>query len=253
MLSKSKIKLIGQLKHKKYRQFNNMFIVEGSRNTLDFLKSDFILVDLIATAEWIDANASALVSFDPQSASKNEIKRISALTNPSDVIAIFELPNQSNAIDLIPDSLCLALDDIHDPGNLGTIIRTADWFGIDTIFCSMDTVDAYNPKVVQATMGSLARVNVIYTNLEHLLTQKPKDFPVFGALLDGTPLNEVAPAKKGVILIGSEAHGISSTLIPLIDKRITIPMGSQESGSRPESLNASIACAVICYALKISN
>ncbi|NQU33189.1 MAG: RNA methyltransferase [Bacteroidetes bacterium] len=253
MLSKSKIKLINQLKLKKYRQLNNMFFVEGTKGTQDFLTSNIPLVELFATQEWVDKHNINRTGVSATIISKKEIKKVSALSTPSDVLAIFELPKTKLLKSIDSENLCIALDNISDPGNLGTIIRTADWFGINNIFCSRDTVDAFNPKVVQATMGSLARVNIAYVNLEELLKSRPDGIPVFGALLDGQPLNEIGPQKKGIILIGSEAHGISKELLPTVDNKITIPLLNSSNSSRPESLNASVATAIICYALKISS
>jgi len=136
------------------------------------------------------------------------------------------------------------LDDIRDPGNLGTIIRTADWFGIQTIICSEETVDAFNPKVVQASMGSLARVELHYERLDRIIKSKPSNIPVFGTVMNGKSIREIEKANKAIVLIGSEAHGISNRLLKLIDEKITIPTSS---GGGAESLNASIATAIICY------
>lgn len=253
MLSNAKIKLINQLKQKKYREKNGLFIVEGSRNTLDFLASNYTLVELFATEEWINANSISPESVEYSITFKKDLKRVSALTNPSDVLAIFELPKKETEPYYNQKSLSIALDDIHDPGNLGTIIRTADWFGIDTIYCSENTVDTFNPKVVQATMGSLSRVKINYVNLKYFLSKKPNNLPVFGAFMKGMHLNEIKPQSKGIILIGSEAHGISNELVPYIDNKITIPLYKRAASGNPESLNASIACAIICYGLQIRN
>ncbi len=252
MFSKARIKLIVQLRQKKHREKNSMFIVEGSRNTLDFLNSDFKLIELFATTEWINSYGDQLNSINVTFVEKKDLKKISALTNPSEALAIFELPASVTSTELSPNKLSIALDDIHDPGNLGTIIRTADWFGINTIFCSRNSVDAFNPKVVQATMGSLARVSVHYTNLEELILNKPDGYPIFGAVLNGKHINEFGLQNSGLIVIGSEAHGIGSSIIPLINNKITIPLIPSKQSSKPESLNASVACSIICYALKIS-
>lgn len=253
MLSKARIKLINQLKQKKYREQNKLFIVEGSKNTLDFLSSQFTVLEVFATDEWIESNKALIDSSLTTVTSRKDLKRISALTNPSDVVAIFNLPPKKSAQKLKSDVFSLVLDDIHDPGNMGTIIRTADWFGIVDIYCSENTVDIFNPKVVQATMGSLSRVNVSYTNISELLLNKPDKLPIFGALLQGKSITELGPQNSGAIIIGSEAHGISKDLIPLIDNKITIPLMNNDANNHPESLNASVACAIICYALKISN
>ena len=136
------------------------------------------------------------------------------------------------------------LDDIRDPGNLGTIIRTADWFGIQTIICSEETVDAYNPKVVQASMGSLARVELHYERLDRIIKSKPSNIPVFGTVMNGKSIRKIERPEKAIVLIGSEAHGISGKLLKLVDEKITIPAAT-EGGA--ESLNASIATAIVCY------
>lgn len=251
MLSKSKIKLLTQLKSKKYRELNNMFIVEGSRNVLDFLQNDNSCIEIFTTDNWLQKNELGIKDKNTITVTEKELKKITALKTPSEVLAIFELPNTTFNSTLVTDNLTIALDSISDPGNLGTIIRTADWFGINHIYCSKNTVDAFNPKVVQATMGSLSRVSVTYTDLDKLMASKPKDLPVFGAVLNGTSLNEIKPQANGIILIGSEAHGISPTLLEFITKKITIPLNNPSSTSNPESLNAAIATAIICFALKI--
>jgi len=249
MLSKARIKLINQLKQKKYRELNNMFLAEGSINVIDFIKSGINIIELFATEKWIQNNEHNLSLISQTTISSKDLKKISSLSSPSEVLAILELPNTKSTINIDVKNLTIALDNISDPGNLGTIIRTADWFGIKQIFCSTNTVDAFNPKVVQATMGSLARVKVTYTNLNTLFENKPKDLPIFGALLSGKPITEMQPQKNGVILIGSEAHGISNELLPFISHKITIPSYNQNATNNLESLNASVANAIICYAL----
>lgn len=253
MLSKAKLKLINQLRHKKYRELNNMFFVEGSKNTLDFLQSDCSFIELFGTKDWIQKHNTDIQKENATVVSIKELKKISALTTPPEVLAIFSLPDTIFNGKIITDNLTIALDNISDPGNLGTIIRTADWFGINHIYCSKNTVDAFNPKVVQATMGSLARVKVIYTELNELLASKPKELQIFGAVLNGTPITDIKPQTNGIILIGSESHGISPELLQYINHKITIPLFNENTANLPESLNASIANAIICYALKSKN
>ncbi len=253
MLSKAKIKLVTQLKIKKYRELNNMFVVEGSRNVLDFLQHHNSCNELFATVNWLQENELSIKNQNTSAVTEKDLKKITALKTPSEVLALFELPDTNFNGTLITDNLTIALDKISDPGNLGTIIRTADWFGINQIYCSENTVDAFNPKVVQATMGSLSRVNITYTDLDNLMASKPKELPVFGAVLNGTPITEIKPHANGIILIGSEAHGISHILLEFITKKITIPLYNQNPTENPESLNAAIANAIICYALKIKN
>jgi TrmH family RNA methyltransferase len=226
-----------------------MFVAEGSINVIDFLKSGTMVIELFATENWLQSNELITKYHNTSPVSTKDLKKISSLSSPSEVLAIFKLPENTfnNIIDT--ENLTIALDNISDPGNLGTIIRTADWFGIKQIFCSTNTVDAFNPKVVQATMGSLARVEVKYTKLNTLFENKPKDLPIFGALLSGKPITEIQPQKNGIILIGSEAHGISNELLPFISHKITIPSYNQNATNNLESLNASVANAIICYAL----
>jgi len=249
MLSKARIKLITQLKQKKFREINNMFIAEGSINVTDFIKSGINVIGLFATDKWMQTNEQNIANKNLTLVSTKELKKISALSSPSEVLAILSLPITNDVNNISIENLTLALDSISDPGNLGTIIRTADWFGIKQIFCSSNTVDAYNPKVVQATMGSLARVEVIHTDLKKLFTNKPKNLPIFGAVLNGEPITKFKPQENGIILIGSEAHGISNELLPYITQKITIPSVNQNLSNNLESLNASVANAIICYAL----
>ena len=231
----------------KFREQLGLFMAEGSTNVLDFLKSNIEVEALYATKEWIGENNRHLNKVDITEVSAKELKKISKLKNPSEVLAVFKTPD--NVVPNLHEvkETILMLDDMRDPGNLGTIIRTADWFGIRHIICSPDTVDAYNPKVVQASMGSLSRVQIHYQNLEKVIKSKPDYLKVFGAVLDGDNIADVAKPNHGIILIGSEAHGISKKLFPLIDKKITIPNTPSPDGSKVESLNASIATAIICY------
>ncbi len=249
MISKSKIKLIRQLKLKKFRDQHKIFVVEGNINTSDFLKSNTELVDIFVTERWIKPESISSLNIEPEVVSEKEMKQITALKNPSDILAVFKIPKVTELTSAYNDFI-IALENIQDPGNLGTIVRTADWFGIKHIICSSSTVDAYNPKVVQATMGSLSRINIHYVDLGSTISNIRK--PVYGAVLNGTPLNKTGDIKPGVILIGSEAHGVSDELQELITHKITIPLLNNNQRSQPESLNASVACSIICYALKIS-
>jgi TrmH family RNA methyltransferase len=250
LLSKPKIKLVNSLKLGKFRKQHGLFVAEGSTNVLDFLAGDIKVVHLFATASWLKKHSKKVIKPMPVEIDEKEMKKISFLKNPSEVLAICKIP-EYEPIDLATLSeLLLMLDDIHDPGNLGTIIRTADWFGINDIICSPDSTDAFNPKVVQASMGSLARVRVHYLHLENMLNDKPDYLKVFGAVTDGDPIDDVAKPQKGIILIGNEARGISGELLPLIDQKITIPFIRHSQKSAAESLNASIATAIICYAFR---
>ncbi len=247
MLSKSKIKLINSLHLGKFRKQHGLFVAEGSINVLDFLNSSMELEGLYAAKEWIEGNIKYLSKIDVREVNAKELKKISNLKNPSEVLAVFKIPDNVAPNLHEVKEVILMLDDMRDPGNMGTIIRTADWFGIQHIICSEESVDAFNPKVVQASMGSLSRVQIHYQNLEKVIKSKPDYLKVFGAVLDGDNIVEMAKPNHGIILIGSEAHGISKKLIPLIDKKITIPITPSPGGSSAESLNASIATAIICY------
>ena len=247
MLSKAKIKLINSLKSGKFRKEHGLFIAEGSTNVLDFIHGGIETDEVFATENWIEKNSKKLNGVSFYTATEKELKKITILKNPSEVIGIFKLPKHD-----LPDlnnyaDLAIMLDDISNPGNLGTIIRTADWFGIRLVICSEKTVDVYNPKVVQASMGSLGRVKVHYCDLEKVIRSKPDFIKVFGAVLNGTDIVEIPKPHRGIILIGNESKGISEKLLPLVDQQITIHNISMPDSSSAESLNASIAAAIICY------
>lgn len=175
--------------------------------------------------------------------SLQEIKKISALQTPQEALAVVEIPEYAKNVFDFNKKIVLVLDGIQDPGNLGTIIRTADWFGFDTVICSLNTVDVYNPKVVQATMGSLSRINVVYTDLAEFL--KEQNAPIFGTLLDGKNIYQQHWTDEGFLILGSEGNGISEEIKVLIDHPVTIP----GSGST-ESLNVAIAAAICCSEIK---
>jgi TrmH family RNA methyltransferase len=166
------------------------------------------------------------------------------------VLALVEVPQQLNFAKSIFEKLILVLDEIKDPGNLGTIIRIADWFGISDIVCSNHSVDAYNPKVVQATMGSIARVNLRYTNLFEFLKNIPTDFPIYGTLLNGENIYNQTLSKNGIIIIGNESKGISDDILPFITNKLYIPSYAENLNNKAESLNASIATAIVCAEFK---
>ena len=245
MLSKAKIKFINSLKMGKYRKQHKMFFAEGSINVLDFIKSGFLPNELFATEAWIGANSELLDFENVQRVSEKELSRITALKNPSEVLAVFDLPKCKIPEPSTINNLVLVLDDIKDPGNLGTIIRTADWFGVKNIICSTQTVDAFNPKVVQATMGSLSRLSISYLDLSEWLSSINNDTNIYGAVLNGENIGKINKQKNDILIIGSEAHGISKEVLKFVNKPVTIPR-SEEGGA--ESLNASIATAILLYA-----
>lgn len=233
MISKNQIKWIRQLEQKKFRKRDGLFVAEGPKIVGDLMRR-YKPHTVFATSDWegsVDVNVS-----------DDELRKISFLQHPQQVLAVFPIPTVTSSIDTT--QLYLALDGIQDPGNLGTIIRIADWFGIKTIFCSQDTVDAYNPKVVQATMGSIARVEVVYTNLAELFTSLPADFPVYGTLLDGENLYSKQLSAAGMIIMGNEGNGISQPIRPFVHHRLLIPQYSE--GDTAESLNVAIATAITC-------
>jgi TrmH family RNA methyltransferase len=250
MLSHNQTKFINSLKIKKFRQIHEAFIVEGEKSVDELLKSSMQIQQIFATPAWL-ANHASLMSgknLDVQEITEVEFKKVSDLVTPNQVLAIAFIPETTLPLPSKLTGMNLALDGIRDPGNMGTMIRTADWFGISNIICSSDSVDMYNPKVVQATMGSFSRVKVIYTDLVTYFEELPSEIPVFGALLEGPDITEKTFTRPGIILIGSESHGISESLIPFINEPLHIPRFSKpETLNYAESLNASIANGIICY------
>lgn len=231
MISKNQIKFVRQLEQKKYRRKEGLFVAEGPKVVGDLLRAGFKAHTIFATSEWESQGQTF------QEVSDEELRRVSFLQHPQRVLALFFIPTES-----VPSvsSLSLALDDVQDPGNLGTIIRIADWFGIDTIYCSENTADAWSPKVVQATMGSIARVNIIYTDLQELISKA--QVPVYGTLLDGQDIYTQELSKEGIIVMGNEGNGISAPIRKLINRRLLIPQFHEG----PESLNVAIATAITC-------
>lgn len=242
MLSKNKIKYIHSLELKKNRKEEGVFIAEGHKLVGDLL-GHFPCKLIVALPNWLEKNpkvtADEIIEVTP-----DELSRASLLKTPQDVLAIFEQPHYETSTDVMKHSLCLALDDVQDPGNLGTIIRLADWFGIENIFCSHGTVDVYNPKVIQATMGALARVKLHYCDLVKLITSV-KDIPIFGTFLDGNNIYGEDLSKNGLIIMGNEGNGVSKEVLKLINKKLYIP-NYPTSRETSESLNVAIATAIVC-------
>ncbi len=249
MLSKNNIKFLTSLHVKKYREENAQFIAEGVKLVGELLNSNFNIIEIFALKEWIVKNPS-INKVQVTEIDSKELERISGLSTPNQVVALVEIPKSEISFKEIYTDLVLALDDIKDPGNLGTIIRIADWFGIKNIVCSQNSVDVYNPKVVQATMGSIARVNVFYTNLYDLISSAPKDINIYGSLLEGENIYTKEISSEGIIVIGNEAKGISADILPLITEKIHIPSFAVNKNNKAESLNASIATAIICSEFK---
>ena len=233
MLSKNEIKLIKSLKNKKQRHLYKLFVVEGKKSVHEFINSKFDLHKLFS----IDISEfNSVHSFE---VSKSDLKKITYLNNPDDHLAVFKIPIKKS---LNENNLLVGLESISDPGNLGTIIRTCEWFGVKEIVCSLDSVDCYNPKVVQSAMGSLSRVNITYLDLEKFL--KLKSFKKFGTFIEGKSIFENKNStEKGIIVFGNEANGISNSLRNLLDVELTIPRFNKES--YPESLNISNSVGII--------
>ena len=242
MLSKNKIKYIRSLELKKNRKEEGVFVAEGHKLVGDLL-GHFPCKLLIALPSWLQKN-TYIIADEVIEVSFDELSRASLLKNPQDVLAVFDQPIYETSIEVMNQSLCLALDDIQDPGNLGTIIRLADWFGIEHIFCSYGTVDVYNPKVVQATMGALARVKIHYCNIVALISSI-KNIPIYGTFLDGNNIYEETLSNNGLIVMGNEGNGVSEEVSRLINKRLYIP-NYPSSRETSESLNVAIATAVTC-------
>ena len=239
MISKNQIKYIRQLELKKYRKREGVYVAEGPKVVGDLLRR-YQPVAIYATEEWIKMHGSEGV----MEITDDELRRISFLQHPQQVLALFPIPEKVISNEVVSDKLVLALDGVQDPGNLGTIIRIADWFGIDTIYCSEDTADAYNPKVVQATMGSIARVNIIYTDLLTLINNLPSSFPIYGTLLDGEDIYQQTLSHEGLIVMGNEGNGISEAIRQKVNHKLLIP--SFREGDTAESLNVAIATAITC-------
>ena len=237
MISKNQQKYIRQLEQKKYRKREGCFVAEGTKVVGDLLKR-YQPLAIYATESW---DAPKGVSYTL--VSEEELQRVSFQQHPQQVLAIFPIPQPTDPVSL-RGSLTLALDGVQDPGNLGTIIRIADWFGIDTIICSEETADAWNPKVIQATMGSIARVNVIYANLLELLDTLPSDYPVYGTFLDGENIYTQTLSDEGLIIMGNEGNGISDAVRAKVNRRLLIPDFHQ--GDTADSLNVAIATAITC-------
>lgn len=247
MISKNKIKFIISLQNKKARDEERLYVVEGDKLVKEFLSAKVPIKMLLAKPEFINGLSPGLLSVaeDIEDISYDTLKQISTLKTPHNALAIVHMPENEMNLTRITDQLCVALDFIQDPGNLGTIIRAAGWFGIRNIVCSMDCVDVYNPKVVQASMGALLHVNIFYYDLKKLFTSAARySVPVFGTLLEGNSIYEHKLNNKGFILLGNESKGISDELIPFITEKIMIPKFSK-AREGIDSLNVGMAASVV--------
>ncbi len=253
MLSKNKMKLIRSLEHRKYRREHGCFVAEGPKVVGDLMPK-YRCRYVCGLAEWIELHGGLIAGVECDVVTSDELRKVSFMEHPQQVLALFELPLADEAGVLaadktqfvcMADRLCLALDNVQNPGNVGTILRIADWFGISDVVCSLGTADVYSPKVVQATMGSLARVRVHEVDLPVFLSGLSTDVPVYGTFLDGENIYGKALQDRGVIVMGNEGNGISADVSHYVTDRITIP---NFNGSDPgaDSLNVGVATAVVC-------
>ena len=238
MISKSQAKYIQSLAQKKYRDEEGLFIAEGPKLVKDLLQNETARpVQIYAVDDWIQGNEEILSQVDVIKINEAELERISQLTTPKQVVGVFKKFESKPPV--TKDQISLVLDGIQDPGNLGTILRIADWFGISDIICSMDCADVYNPKVVQATMGSIARVNVFYTDLLTWIKEQHKS-KLYAATLEGKDVTKMTSLGEGLIVIGNESKGIRDELMEFANERITIP-----KKGKADSLNAAVATGII--------
>lgn len=244
MISKSLLKLINSLEQRKFRKETGLFVAEGGKTVQDLLDLGLACTNIIATEEWLKShkiNTTVTITV----VSEDEMKKASFLRTPQGILALFKQQIHEADLTALEHELCLGLDNIQDPGNMGTIIRIADWFGIKNIYCSNGTVDIYNPKTVQATMGAIGRVKVHYTDLPQLITSLNNRAPVYGTFLDGENIYSRPLSDKGLIIMGNEGNGISSECEKHIKERLLIP--NYPAGCKTsESLNVSVATAIIC-------
>lgn len=247
MLSKARIKFINSLQNKKNRDKEKLFVIEGDKLVKEFLSVQYPVKILIAKSEFLKEMPVGLTSYinNIEEASHDELKQISSLKTPHNALAVVLMPEPRLDLGSVLNQYCVALDFIQDPGNMGTIIRAAGWFGIKNIICSPDCVDVYNPKVVQAGMGALLHVNIFYYDLRKFLeAAHSSSVPVFGTVLEGKSIYNHMPDSKGIILLGNESKGISPELFPFIDEKISIPKFSKAKEGI-DSLNVGMAASVV--------
>jgi RNA methyltransferase, TrmH family len=246
LLSHSQIKYVQSLQQKKFRRQHGVFVAEGEKIVSELLQSQFETEGVYALAEWLQENSHQIPKdLKVFETSQKDLERISGLKTPNKVLAVAKVPTAEPA-PTNQEGLSLVLDKVQDPGNLGTIIRTADWFGIRQVVCSPDTVELFSPKVIQATMGSFLRVRVYYTELEPFFESIPEGTPIYGAFLEGENLFDVQPAGRGLLVIGNESKGISAAVSTFVEKKVRIHGGRQPGhNDSAESLNASVAAAIM--------
>ena len=239
MLSKNQLKFIRSLKKKKFRQTEQLFLAEGIKVVEELIKSSFIVHQLYATESY----SNTLNTPDIQLITDKELALVSDFSSPNQILGIFEIPKSK---DLVEQGITVVLDEINDPGNLGTIIRLCDWFGVSQLVCSENTVDCYNQKVVQASMGSLTRVSINYVDLEVYLSNEKRT--IYGTFLQGENIYTCKLEKNAVIVLGNEANGISNQVEQLVHKKITIPQFGEQQNT--ESLNVAMSTAIVLSEFK---
>ncbi len=244
MISKSQISFIKSLHQKKFRKEHGLFIVEGLKSITEFINSEFEIDSIYHLTDVVPKLGKLSQNIKLHQISSDNLSKISALSAPQQLLATIKIPcTEEFKIELLEGNFSIALDGIQDPGNLGTIIRTADWFRIKYIICSQDTVEAFNPKVVQSSMGSLARVKIIYADLKDLFSRTK--LPVYGALLDGESIYKTTFGQEGILLLGNEGKGINADLMKMIHFPVTIPrLGGAES------LNVAISASIFCSEIR---
>ena len=251
MISKNSIKYVRSLALKKMRREENAFVAEGGKLFADLI-GYFVPRNIFATKEWMESNHVLICKIKEMygvvvdEATDEELRKMSFQETPQDILAVFlQSENMAEIEHIARENLCIALDEVQNPGNLGTIMRVADWFGIEHVFCTSTCADVYNPKTVQATMGALARVKVNYCNLEEALRKIPADIPVYGTFLDGENIYTQELSSNGVILMGNEGRGISQDMTKYVTKRVLIPSYPPDRPTS-ESLNVAVATSIVC-------
>jgi len=250
MLSKNKIKFINSLKQKKYRKLHNLFICEGIKICKALLNSDYQIQQLYITEKTVDKNPDCKIP-NATIITDQQMQKISSLKTPQGILAIVEMKNNILNIKELEKGFTIVLDNIQDPGNLGTIIRTALWFDIKNIVCSPQSVDLYNPKVIQASMGAIFGVNIFYTDLIKLFSEVKNKIPIYGTFADGENIYYSKILPPALIVFGNEANGINNNLLPLLDKKIAIP--SLNNSQLTDSLNVAVSTAIITAEIKRHN
>ena len=247
MLSINELKYLRSLQQKKYRKESQKFLIEGTKSVMEVLQSDYVVEKVYATQQWIDKHPD--YSFEYHLVTPKECERVSSFFTSPEIFAVAEMKKEE-IFSADAHKKLLILDGIKDAGNFGTIIRTADWFGICGIVCSEDTVELHNPKTIQASMGSFTRVHVFYKDLKAFIHENKSKYTFFGTLMNGESIRNKEFPEYSAIVLGSESTGLSHEVINLIDETVSIPRGNfTEKETMAESLNVSLATAIVCYEL----